>query len=105
MSGGSVPVSGKGSESGVKRGKKEMDAVGEMVSSIRMLGEGFVKMEQMKMEMAKEMEQMRMEMEMKRTEMILESQQKIVEAFAQGICENKKLKRMPSPEQKMVEKE
>ncbi|CAK7347770.1 unnamed protein product [Dovyalis caffra] len=63
------------------------------------LGDGFVRMEQMKMEMAREMETMRMEMEMKRTEMILESQQRIVEAFAKALSEKKKRpKRMPSPE-------
>ena len=61
---------------------------------------GFVRMEQMKMEMAREMETMRMEMEMKRTEMILDSQQRIVEAFAKALSEKKKKrpKRMPSPE-------
>lgn len=88
-------VRSDGGGSGVKR---ETDPVGEMVTSIRMLGEGFVKMEKMKIEMAKETERMRMEMEIKRTEMILESQQKIVEAFAKGISANKKVKRMTSLE-------
>ncbi|KAL5724115.1 hypothetical protein ACHQM5_007416 [Ranunculus cassubicifolius] len=93
------PSYGRSDESGSRsKSKRELDPMGEMVSSIRMLGEGFVKMEQKKIEMAKEMEQMRMEMEMKRTEMILESQQKIVEAFAKGISASKKMKRMPSPE-------
>lgn len=80
-------------------GKRERDAVTEMVSAITVLGDGFVKMEQMKMEMAREIETMRVEMEMKRTEMILESQQRIVEAFAKAVSERKKKpKRMPSPE-------
>lgn len=69
---------------GMKRGR---DPVEEMVLSIKLLGEGFMKMEKMKMEMAKEVEQMRMEMEMKRNEMILESQKQIVEAFVKVLGE------------------
>ncbi|XP_057979715.1 trihelix transcription factor ASIL2 [Malania oleifera] len=86
---------------GKKGGKREEegDAVVEMVAALKVLGDGFMRMEQMKMEMAREIEAMRMEMEMKRTEMILESQQRIVEAFAKGFLEKKKkAKRMPSPE-------
>ncbi|KAI4354658.1 hypothetical protein L6164_003505 [Bauhinia variegata] len=83
---------------GKREKEKERDPVGEMVSAIKVLGDGFVRMEQMKMEMAREIETMRMEMEMKRTEMILESQQRIVEAFAKAVSEKKKkAKRMPSP--------
>ncbi|KAG2669142.1 hypothetical protein I3760_14G020900 [Carya illinoinensis] len=80
-------------------GKRERDPLTEIVSAIKVLGDGFVRMEQMKMEMAREIEAMRMEMEMKRTEMILESQQRIVEAFAKAVSEKKKKpKRIPSPE-------
>ncbi|XP_028791903.1 trihelix transcription factor ASIL2-like [Neltuma alba] len=80
---------------GKRERERERDPVSEMVCAIKVLGDGFVKMEQMKMEMAREIESMRMEMEMKRTEMILESQQRIVEAFAKAVSE-KKTKRMPS---------
>ncbi|KAG4999333.1 Protein FIP2 [Glycine soja] len=79
--------------------KRERDPVGEVVAAIKVLGDGFVRMEQMKMEMAREIETMRMEMEMKRTEMILESQQRIVEAFAKAVSEKnrkKKPKTVPS---------
>ncbi|XP_043697876.1 trihelix transcription factor ASIL2-like [Telopea speciosissima] len=86
---------GGGGGGGVKR---EMDPVSDMVTSIRMLGEGFVKMEQRKIDVAREIERMRMDMEMKRTEMILESQQRIVEAFAKGFSGKKKIKRLPSPD-------
>jgi len=48
--------------------------VGEVVAGIKVLGDGFVRMEQTKMEMAKEIETMWMEMEMNHTKMILESQ-------------------------------
>ncbi|MCE3050070.1 hypothetical protein HAX54_046430 [Datura stramonium] len=84
---------------GVRETKKG-DPLGEMVAAIKVLGDGFVRMERMKMDMARELEEMRMEMEMKRTEMILESQQRIVDAFAQSLSENKhkKAKRMSTPE-------
>ncbi|KAL6964932.1 hypothetical protein U1Q18_035987 [Sarracenia purpurea var. burkii] len=80
--------------------KRERDPVAEIVAAIKALGDGFVRMERMKMEVAKEVENMRMEMEMKRTEMILESQQRIVEAFAKHSSEKrtKKVKRMATPE-------
>lgn len=88
------PVTGKRGER-----ERERDPVAEMVSAIKALGDGFVRMERMKMEMAREIEAMRMEMEIKRTEMILDSQQRIVEAFAEAVTENKKkTKRIPSPE-------
>lgn len=90
---------GLGKREREKEKEKERDPVSEMVSAIKALGDGFVRMEQMKMEMAREIETMRMEMEMKRTEMILESQHRIVEAFAKAVSEKKKkTKRMPSPE-------
>lgn len=95
--GSSWSKSGSERSGGGNRGKRVMDPIAEMVSSIRLLGEGFVKMEQMKIEMAREVEKMRMEMEMKRTEMILESQQRIVDAFAKGFSGKKKVKRMSSP--------
>lgn len=36
-----------------------------MVSAVRMVGEGFVRMEKMKMEVAREREKVRMDMELK----------------------------------------
>ncbi|XP_020549543.1 trihelix transcription factor ASIL2-like [Sesamum indicum] len=74
--------------------KRERDALEEIVASIKVLGEGFVKMEKAKMEMAREMEAMRMEMEMKRNEMLLESQKQIVDAFLKGLFELKKSKKV-----------
>ncbi|GKD49014.1 hypothetical protein Tco_1277990 [Tanacetum coccineum] len=46
-----------------------------------MLGDGVMKMEKMKIDMALEIERMRMESEMKRNQLILESQKQIVDAF------------------------
>ncbi|KAL3499738.1 hypothetical protein ACH5RR_038831 [Cinchona calisaya] len=82
---------GGGGRGEVKRGRSSID---DMVSSIKMLGEGFLKMENMKMDMAREIEKNRMEMEMKRNELILESQRQIVDAFAKGLIEMKNNKRV-----------
>ncbi|KAL9231172.1 hypothetical protein vseg_006429 [Gypsophila vaccaria] len=82
---------GGGGGGGLKR-KTGVTGVGEMVESIRMLGEGLVKMEKMKIEMMRDIEKMRMEMEMKRSQMILESQHLIVNAFIDGFNKSKKVK-------------
>lgn len=74
--------------------KRARSALEEIVASIKMLGEGFVKMENAKMEMAREMEAARMEMEMKRNEMLLESQKQIVDAFLKGLFELKNSKKI-----------
>ncbi|GJU26064.1 trihelix protein [Tanacetum coccineum] len=66
------------------------DPMGKLVSSIKVLADGFVKMEKMKMDMVREIETMRMEAEMKRNEMLLESQRQMVAAFVKGLAENKK---------------
>ncbi|CAL5359704.1 unnamed protein product [Camellia sinensis] len=81
---------GKKSDGGGRGVKRERGSISEIVSSIKLLGEGFLKMEKMKMEMAKEIEKMRMEREMKRSELILESQRQIVDAFVTVLVENKK---------------
>ncbi|CAI9107721.1 OLC1v1007154C1 [Oldenlandia corymbosa var. corymbosa] len=79
----------------LSEGNRWRSAIDEMVSAIKMLAEGFMKMENMKMEMAREIEKNRREMEVKRNEMILESQRQIVDALAKGLFEmkNKKLKK------------
>ncbi|KAH7549693.1 hypothetical protein ACOSP7_025409 [Xanthoceras sorbifolium] len=73
--------------------KRPPDPFEELVSSITLLTERFVKMEEMKMEMAMETQKMRMEMEMKHSQMILESQQHILDAFLTGLLEKKKKKK------------
>ncbi|KAI8021737.1 Protein FIP2 [Camellia lanceoleosa] len=80
--------------------KRERDPVAEMVVAIKGFGDGFVRMERMKKEMAREVEAIQQDMEMKWTEMILESHERIVEAFGKALLErrNKKAKRMPTPE-------
>ncbi|XP_057511929.1 uncharacterized protein LOC130794045 [Actinidia eriantha] len=87
---------GLGKKNGDRGVKRERGGIGEMVSSIKLLGDGFVMMEKMKMEMAREIEKMRMEMEMKRNELILESQRQIVDAFVTVLMEKKKKKASPT---------
>lgn len=75
--------------------RKKREVVGSfaaVVSSIKMLGEEYVKVETMKMEMAMEIEKMRMEMEVKRNEVILESHKLAVEAFLNAMFHRKKKK-------------
>ncbi|PKH48392.1 hypothetical protein CRG98_050357, partial [Punica granatum] len=62
----------------------------EIASSIKMLGDEFVRMEKMKMEMAREFEKTRMRFEMKRNEMIIKSEQMIISAVIEAVHENKK---------------
>lgn len=81
----------KNGDGGVKR---DLDPFKELVSSITFLTEKFVKMEKMKMEMARETQKMRMEMEKKHNQMILESQQHIFDSFVSGLLENKRKKRV-----------
>ncbi|XP_010538359.1 PREDICTED: uncharacterized protein LOC104812737 [Tarenaya hassleriana] len=71
----------------------EPDPIDEVVSSIKMLTEMFVRVENSKMEMAKEMEKTRMEMELKHCQMMLESQQQIIDAFTEALIEKKRKKK------------
>ncbi|GKA33464.1 hypothetical protein Tco_0719893 [Tanacetum coccineum] len=84
-------------EEDVDVGKSNGNALDEMVAAINKLGDGFMKMEKMKMDMAREFQLMKMKMDMQRTQMIIESQQKLVDSFLSERL-NKKFKRMPTPE-------
>ncbi|KAI3683164.1 hypothetical protein L1987_83664 [Smallanthus sonchifolius] len=95
---------GKGLGGG-KRKEEELEkndgsVTDAMVAAILKLGDGFVRMERMKMDMARELESMRMKAEIKQTEMILEVHQKMWESFAERVTEkkSKKVKRMATPE-------
>lgn len=68
-----------------KRKEMELGTVDGMVVALRMVGDGFMRLERVKLDMVRETEKMRMEMELKRTEMILDSQQRIVDAFVKGV--------------------
>ncbi|KAG6481653.1 trihelix transcription factor ASIL2-like [Zingiber officinale] len=67
------------------RMESESSAIREMISAVRMLGDGFLRIEQMKMEMAREIEKLRMEMELERTELILDTHRRIVDALLKGV--------------------
>ncbi|CAH9114122.1 unnamed protein product [Cuscuta europaea] len=91
--------SAAGTGGGVKRERESRSNSDQIASSIRFLAEGFIKIENMKMEMAKEMERMRMEREMKQSEMILESQKQMLDVFGKVLHEinNNKKARTSSP--------
>ncbi|KAI3698622.1 hypothetical protein L2E82_42309 [Cichorium intybus] len=63
-----------------------------MVAALQKLGDGFLKMERIKMDIVGELESMRMKMEIKQTKMIIESYQKVVDTFAETIIEKKNKK-------------
>ncbi|KAL1802403.1 hypothetical protein DCAR_0933972 [Daucus carota subsp. sativus] len=96
---GRFGMGNNGNEGRVESKKESNDPAMELVGAIKALGDGFVRMERMKMDMVREVEAMRMDMEVKKTEMILESQQRILESFVNAVSEgsNKKAKRMSSP--------
>lgn len=66
-------------------GDGEDRPLAELASAIRSFGEGFVRMETMKMEMMREAEKSWLEMERRRTELILNSQQKIADAIRDAV--------------------
>lgn len=78
--------------------KKEINPFTEIASSIRLLGDEFVRMERMKMKMAREFEKTRMSFEMKRNEMIIKSEQMIVSAFIKAVHGNSKAGKVAPPE-------
>lgn len=65
----------------------------ELVSVIRSLSEGFLRMEQMKVQMHRESERLRADMELRRTEMVLNSQKQIAELFSRALASDKKSKK------------
>lgn len=87
-----VPRNNPSLSVGKKRGN---DGIQEVVSSIKLLGDGFMKMEKMKIDMAREIERMRMESEMKRNQLILDSQKQIVDVLLKGLIE---IRRQPKIE-------
>ncbi|KAM0935501.1 putative transcription factor Trihelix family [Dioscorea sansibarensis] len=78
-----------------RRRGKEGDVWGEMASALMKLGDGFLRVEQMKMEMARETERRRMEMQLRRTEMMLDSQRRIVDALVEGMLWEKRAEAYP----------
>lgn len=78
-----------------RKRKEEIEpgTLGGMVAALRMVGDGFMRMERVKMDVVRETEKMRMEMELKRTQMILDSQQRIVDAFVKGFIGGVKRKK------------
>jgi hypothetical protein len=59
----------------------EEEAMAEVAAALRAVGEGFLRMEERRLELSLQMEKERMEAEMKRTQSLLDAQQLFVEAF------------------------
>ncbi|GJM91494.1 hypothetical protein PR202_ga07870 [Eleusine coracana subsp. coracana] len=59
----------------------ESDAMSEVAAALRAVGEGFMRMEERRLELSLQMEKERMESEMKRTQTMLDAQQLFLEAF------------------------
>lgn len=76
-----------------RRLDEDADPMSEVVWAIQQLGERFMRVEQMKMEMAREVEKMRMETEMKRMKMMMET----LLYPCHGIAGGKRQKKMPTP--------
>lgn len=64
------------------------DGIEDVAAALGFFGEGFLKMEHMKMDVSREVEKMRMEMELKRTEMVLDCQRQIVETMVHRFMGN-----------------
>lgn len=71
----------------------ESAPLAELVSVVRSLGEGFLRMEQMKLQMQRDNERLRADMELRRTEMVLNSQKQIAELFTRALVSSKKGKK------------
>ncbi|XP_062204974.1 trihelix transcription factor ENAP1-like [Phragmites australis] len=59
----------------------ESEAMEEVAAALRAVGEGFMRMEERRLELSVQMEKERMESEMKRTQTMLDAQQLVLEAF------------------------
>ncbi|KAI5077951.1 hypothetical protein GOP47_0008021 [Adiantum capillus-veneris] len=70
----------------------------ELVSLIGSLGEAFLRMEQMRVQMQRETERFRADMELRRTEMVLDCQKQIAELFTKALFSNKRSKKNQSSE-------
>lgn len=75
------------SESFSKRTKTELASV------VRSLGEGFLRIEQMKLEMQRDNERLRAEVELKRIRMLLDSQRQIAEMYTKALTGKKGVKK------------
>ncbi|KAL4196539.1 hypothetical protein AMTRI_Chr04g183750 [Amborella trichopoda] len=77
---------------GKRSSRPPAEPLSELVGVVRSLGEGFLRIEHMKMELLREVERGRMEMEMKRTQMVLESQRHVADLIAKAFVARKKSK-------------
>jgi hypothetical protein len=74
----------------------ESEAMAEVADALRAVGEGFLRMEERRIEMSLQMEKEWMESEMKRTQSMLEAQQLFFEAFLGRQQHHKKARHSPA---------
>uniref|UniRef100_A0A0E0MAU5 Myb-like domain-containing protein n=1 Tax=Oryza punctata TaxID=4537 RepID=A0A0E0MAU5_ORYPU len=81
----SKPVAQREQPTAIKVEKSEEDAeveaIAEVASALRAVGDKFLRMEERRLEISLQIEKERMELEMKRTQTLLDAQQLFVEAF------------------------
>ncbi|MCO5612234.1 hypothetical protein L7F22_066498 [Adiantum nelumboides] len=65
----------------------------ELASVVRSLGEGFLRIEQMKLEMQRDNERLRAEVELKRIRMLLDSQRQIAKMYTKALTGKKSVKK------------
>ncbi|MCO5568760.1 hypothetical protein L7F22_022460 [Adiantum nelumboides] len=65
----------------------------ELASVVRSLGEGFLRIEQMKLEMQRDNERLRAEVELKRIRMLLDSQRQIAEMYTKALTGKRSVKK------------
>jgi hypothetical protein len=68
-------------EKSINEDDAESEAISEVAAALRAVGEGFMRMEERRLELALQLEKERMESEMKRTQTMLDAQQLFLEAF------------------------
>ena len=71
-------------------GHSDVQQASELAYLVRALGENFLRMEQLKIQMQRENELFRADMELRRTEMVIDSQKQIAELFSEAMMNMQK---------------
>lgn len=74
----------------------EAEAMAEVAAALRVVGEGFLRMEERRLELSLQMEKERMEAEMKRTQTMLDAQQLFLDSFLGKQHQHKKARVTPA---------
>ena len=87
-----------------QKGHPDVQQASELAYLVHALGENFLRMEQMKIQMQRENELFRADMELRRTEMVIDSQRQIAELFSQAMISmsKKKIKKREEDEEEIT---